>query len=115
VGYRAGIAAYYAAFDALLLTSENEGTPVVAIEALAAGRPVVATDVGGVATVVDDGETGLLAARADVEGLADRVERLARDPALRREMGALGVTRMRERFASERMVGDVQRLYERLV
>ena len=114
-GYQAEIAPYYAAFDALLLTSENEGTPVVAIEALAAGRPVVATDVGGVATVVDDGETGYLAARADVDALAERVERLARDPELSREMGALGATRMRERFARERMVQDVQRLYERLL
>ena len=47
VGYRRDVAAWYGAFDALLLTSANEGTPVVAIEALAAGRPVVATDVGG--------------------------------------------------------------------
>ncbi len=112
-GYQTSIAPYYAAFDVLLLTSENEGTPVVAIEALAAGTPVVATDVGGVAAVVDDGETGLLAPKGDVQRLAEHLERLAHDPELRRSMGSLGATRMRERFATERMVDAVQRLYDR--
>ena len=77
--HRRDIGAWYAAFDAFLLTSANEGTPVVAIEALAAGVPVVATDAGGTATVVDDGETGLLAPIGDVAALAAHLERLRDD------------------------------------
>jgi glycosyltransferase involved in cell wall biosynthesis len=115
VGYRRDVPAWYGAFDALLLTSANEGTPVVAIEALAAGRPVVATDAGGTATVVDDGETGLLAPVGDVPGLAAHLDRLAQEPALRQRMGELGARRMRERFSTERMVDDVEELYARLL
>ena len=70
VGFQKSIRRWYAAFDALLLTSANEGTPVVAIEALAAGRPVVATRAGGTGTVVRNGETGYLAAIGDTPALA---------------------------------------------
>ncbi len=66
LGYVDDIAELYASFDVFLLTSANEGTPVVAIEALAAGVPVVATDAGGTRTVVDEGETGFLAPVGDV-------------------------------------------------
>lgn len=60
VGYQRDVAPYYAFFDAFALTSANEGTPVVAIESLAAGRPVVATRVGGVAEALEEGVAGLL-------------------------------------------------------
>src|SRR5437763_160855 len=60
LGYQEEVARFYAAFDAFLLASENEGTPVTTIEALAAGCPVVATRVGGVPDVVTDGADGLL-------------------------------------------------------
>jgi len=115
LGYRRDASAWYSAFDALLLTSANEGTPVVAIEALAAARPVVATQAGGTSAVVDDGETGILAPVRDTEALAAAVDLLARDPGLREEMGTLGARRMRERFSTERMVDDVERLYTRLL
>jgi glycosyltransferase involved in cell wall biosynthesis len=113
LGYRKDLAGLYAAFDALLLTSANEGTPVAAIEALAAARPVVATRVGGVPTVVDDGETGFLAPPGDAGTLADRLAELARDPALRERMGRLGAERMHERFSTERMVDEIEALYRR--
>jgi glycosyltransferase involved in cell wall biosynthesis len=112
LGYRNDIEGWYGAFDALLLTSANEGTPVAAIEALAAGRPVVATDVGGTATVVDATETGFLARTADLASLAAHLDRLAGDEELRRHMGDLGAVRMRERFSLERMVDDIERVYE---
>ena len=115
LGYVDDIGAWYSAFDVFLLTSANEGTPVVAIEALAAGVPVVATAAGGTATVVDDGETGLLAPVGDVESLAAHLRRLRDSPALRAEFGAEGRRRMRERFSAERMVDDVERLYGRFV
>src|SRR5207244_3218309 len=73
-GYQRDVAPYYGLFDAFVMTSANEGTPVVAIEALAARRPVVATAVGGVPDVVRDGEDGFLVAPGDLDGLAMRLE-----------------------------------------
>ena len=66
LGYQEDVAPFYAAFDAMILPSGNEGTPVSAIESLAAGRPVVATRVGGVPDVVRDGEDGFLVELGDV-------------------------------------------------
>lgn len=114
LGYVEDMGAWYGAFDAFLLTSANEGTPVVAIEALAAGLPVVATDAGGTRTVVDDGETGFLAPTGDVERLAGDLRTLQADRGLRARLGALGAERMRERFSTERMVADTDELYERI-
>ena len=65
VGYQRDMGHWYGMFDAFLLSSENEGTPVVAIEALASECPVVATDAGGTATVVRQGVSGFLAPVGD--------------------------------------------------
>ena len=115
LGYVDDIAAWYSAFDAFLLTSLNEGAPVVAIEAQAAGVPVVATDAGGTRTVVEDGVTGFVVPVGDVAALADRLMRLRDDDALRERLGNVGGVRMRERFSVERMVDDVERLYEEIL
>ena len=115
LGYVEDLGSWYAAFDVFLLTSANEGAPVVAIEALAAGVPVVATAAGGTGTVVDDEETGLLAPVGDVAALAAQVERLRDDPDLRARFGAEGASRMRVRFSTGRMVDDVERLYRRIL
>ena len=115
VGYQRDVAPYYAFFDALLLPSANEGTPVVAIEALAAERPVVASRVGGVPDVVDDGESGFLVEVGDIEALADRLEQLARDPELRARLGRTGRKRVVPRYRVERLVDDVDELYRELL
>ncbi len=115
LGYQDTGAPFYAAFDALLLPSGNEGTPVSAIEALAAARPVVATRVGGVPDVVRDGEDGFLVEPGDVDALADRLALLARAPDLRRRMGEAGQVRVRSRYAVERMLDDTDRLYRALL
>ncbi len=115
LGYIDDLGAWYGSFDAFLLTSANEGTPVVAIEALAAGVPVVATAAGGTGTVVDDGETGLLAPVGDVAALAAHLERLRADVVLRRRLGDEGARRMQERFSTARMVDDVERLYRSIL
>ena len=115
VGYQRDVAPYYAFFDALLLPSGNEGTPVVAIESLAAERPVVATRVGGVPDVVTDGEDGFLVEPGDLAGLADALERLARDPELRARFGAAGRARVVPRYRVERLVDDVDALYRELL
>ena len=113
LGYVGDMGDWYAAFDAFLLTSLNEGTPVVAIEALAAGVPVVATDAGGTRAVVDDGETGFVVSIGDVEALAERLTRLRDDAGLRTRFGEAGGRAMRERFSIERMVDDIDRVYAR--
>jgi glycosyltransferase involved in cell wall biosynthesis len=115
LGYQEDVAPFYAAFDAMILPSGNEGTPVSAIEALAAGRPVVATRVGGVPDVVRDGEDGFLVDRGAVDELAGALARLAEDPALRKRMGEAGRERVLPRYAVERLVDDVDRLYRALL
>jgi glycosyltransferase involved in cell wall biosynthesis len=113
LGYRDEIGPWYSTFDAFLLTSANEGTPVVAIEALAAGVPVVATRAGGTATVVDDGETGLLTDVGDVAALAAALETLETDAVLRARFAEQGAQRMRERFSVARMADRVEAVYAR--
>jgi glycosyltransferase involved in cell wall biosynthesis len=115
LGYQEDVAPFYAAFDALVLPSSNEGTPVSAIEALAAGRPVVATRVGGVPDVVQEGEDGFLVEPGATDELADRLAQLAGDPALRERMGEAGRQRVLPRYAVERLVDDVDRLYRSLL
>jgi glycosyltransferase involved in cell wall biosynthesis len=115
LGYQENVAPFYSAFDALVLPSSNEGTPVSAIEALAAGRPVVATRVGGVPDVVQEGKDGFLVEPGATDDLADRLAQLARNPALRERMGQAGRKRVVPRYAVERLVDDVDRLYRSLL
>jgi glycosyltransferase involved in cell wall biosynthesis len=115
VGYQDDVAPYYEAIDALLLPSVNEGTPVSVIEALAAGRPAVATRVGGVPDVVRDGVDGHLVEVGDASTLGERLAELARDPARREEMGKEGRARVVERYAVSRLVDDIDALYRELL
>ena len=115
LGYQEDVAQWYAVCDAVVLTSVSEGTPVTIIEALAAGRPVVATKVGGVPDVVDEGETGFLVRPGDTHALAERLEILARDPERRTAMGETGRERVLRRYAVERLVDDVDALYRELL
>jgi glycosyltransferase involved in cell wall biosynthesis len=115
LGYQEEVARFYDAMDVLLLPSVNEGTPVSVIEALAAQRPAVATRVGGTPDVVRDGVDGFLVDSAEPGELADRLAELARDPSRRAEMGAAGRARVLERYAVDRLVDDVDRLYRELL
>lgn len=115
VGYQQDVARFYDAIDALLLPSANEGTPVSVIEALAAGRPAVATRVGGVPDVLRDGIDGYLVEVADTDGLADRLAELAADPQRRRQMGADGRAHVLPRYAVKRLIDDIDRLYRSLL
>jgi glycosyltransferase involved in cell wall biosynthesis len=115
LGYQEDVAPFYAAFDTLVLPSANEGTPVSVIEALAAETPVVATRVGGVPDVVRDGEEGFLVDTGATDELAERLTRLARDPKLRQRLGRSGRDRVLKRYAVERLLDDVDRLYRELL
>jgi glycosyltransferase involved in cell wall biosynthesis len=109
-GWRRDLPAVYASLDLVVLTSLNEGTPVALIEAMAAGRAVVATDVGGVADVVTDGHTGLLVPAGNPARLAEVLVRLASDPDERSRLGAAARASV-GRFRAERLVDDIWDLY----
>ncbi|MCW2919507.1 MAG: hypothetical protein JWN52_7575 [Actinomycetia bacterium] len=110
LGWRADVATVYAAADLVLLTSDNEGMPVSLIEAGLAGLPAVATRVGGVPEVVQEGVTGLLGTTRAAE-LAEGVVRLLRDEQLRLRMGQCARAWTAERFGAERLVSDIHDLY----
>ena len=113
-GYRADVAAVYHASDIVVLTSDNEGTPVSLIEAAACGLPVVGTDVGGVRSVVQDGVTGYVVP-PDASLLAARIATLLADGGLRATLGAAGRERVHDRYAAERLAADHDRLYRELL
>ncbi|HEV3237338.1 MAG TPA: glycosyltransferase [Gemmataceae bacterium] len=112
LGLRNDVPRLLSAVDLFLLTSISEGIPLTVIEAMAAGLPVVGTRVGGMAEVVEEGKTGLLAPSGDDAGLADHVERLALDPNLGSQMGACGKERAYSSFSLERMATQYRQMYQ---
>ncbi|MEU6411035.1 glycosyltransferase [Microbispora sp. NPDC046933] len=113
LGWRKDTETVYAAADVVILTSDNEGTPLTLIEAGMAGIPVVATRVGSVPDVVRHGVTGLLAA-PDPDDLAEQTLRLLSDPALAAGMGEAARRWTSTSFAVERLVADTEALYRSL-
>ena len=110
LGWQSDVERVLAASEALVLTSDNEGTPLSLIQAGLAGLPVVATSVGGVTSVVDDGQTGLLAA-PDAMSLAAALTCLLDDPALADRLGRTAKERMTQRFGMADMVQRHADLY----
>lgn len=103
---------WFAQMDALALTSISEAQPLVALEAMAAGVPVVATDVGGCREAI--GDAGLLTAVGDARATADALLRLAHDELLGARLGAAGRRRVAASHAPERVYGAYREMYERL-
>ena len=104
-----------AGLDITVLTSWNEGTPVSMVEAQAAGRPVVSTNVGGVADVVIDQKTGFLVESNDVQTMTERLLRLIEQDSLRKEMGAAGKQFASERFTYQMLCKNMGNLYRKLL
>jgi glycosyltransferase involved in cell wall biosynthesis len=109
LGVREDIAELMAAADAVALTSEAEALPMTVLEAMAAARPVIVTDIGGTAEAVVQGETGLLVPAGDTEAAARALLELASDRERARRMGEAGRARQRELFDGERMVERYER------
>jgi glycosyltransferase involved in cell wall biosynthesis len=109
--WRSDVDAIYAGLDIVCLTSFNEGTPVSLIEAQAANRPVVSTRVGGIADIVVEGETALLAHIQDTELFSDHLLRLVQDDELRRRMGNSSHRHIMERYSYQRLMTDMSQLY----
>jgi glycosyltransferase involved in cell wall biosynthesis len=97
-----------------ILPSRSEGIPLTALEAMACGLPVVATRVGGLPEVVDDGVTGLLVPPADPEALAAALLKLWDDPSRGDRMGWAGRRRVEDRFDVRRMVAQYEAIYRQI-
>ena len=114
-GYRSNVPNLNHAFDVAVLCSRSEGFPNAIVEAMAAGRPVVASDVGGNADAVVHGETGLLAAAGDAAAFADALDTVLRDPTLARRMGEAGRRRAHAEFNATAALTRLEALYNSLI
>jgi glycosyltransferase involved in cell wall biosynthesis len=109
--HREDVARLVGAMDVFVLSTHTEGLPLVILEAMAQGKPVVATAVGGVPEVVGDGETGLLHPPGDAAAQADHLLALLRDGALRGRLGEAGRRRIETQFTCERFAAGMIKLY----
>jgi len=110
-GYRDDVPALLAGCDVFCLPSEMEGLPLGVLEAMAQGKPVVATAVGGTPELVVHGETGLLVQPGDVEALAAALAQLLADPEQARHMGEAGRERVQREFGAAAMAQRILELY----
>jgi glycosyltransferase involved in cell wall biosynthesis len=113
-GFRPDVLSVHKAFDIFVMSSVTEGLGTSLLDAMACGKPTVATTAGGMPEVVVDGQTGLLVPPRDHEAMANAIIRLLSDARARRAMGAAGEARVRERFSAERMVQDTLAVYRRV-
>ena len=114
-GIRRDTQAIYSALDVLVFSSRWEGLPVVLLEGMAAGLPVVATDVGGIAGVLKDGETGYLVAPADPQALAAGCLKLIGNSVVRKKMGAAANHHIQAHYSMDAMVDSISELYQTLL
>lgn len=114
VGWSTQTPDWYGAANVVALSSDREGTPLAVIEAAASGRPVVATAVGGVPDVVDDGRTGVVVASGDEAALARGITALLRDADRADRMGAAAQSRS-HRFGAQRLIDDLDSVYRDLL
>lgn len=105
----------YAGADISFLTSLNEGTPVSLIESLAAGLPIISTNVGGIADFVTNGKNGFLVEVNDDQKFAENLNLLATDKILRQTMAKKGRQQVETTFSCRRLVADMVKLYNQLI
>lgn len=115
VGKQARIVDYLCASDILLLPSEQESFGLAALEAMACELPIIASRVGGLPEVVDDGETGFLSPVGDVDKMADDAVRLLTDKKLRRQMGRGARESAISRYSTDKIIPQYIEFYERII
>lgn len=115
LGHRADTVNLYSAFNVLVLPSLYEGLPLVVLEAMACETPVVATRVGDIPAVIDDGVSGLLVAPGDANALSAAILRVLGDDDYRRTMGLAGALRVRANFSADAMASQYDALYRDLL
>ncbi len=113
-GFRPDVLSVHKAFDIFVMSSVTEGLGTSLIDAMACGKPIVATTAGGIPEVVADGETGILVPPRDAERMAAAITTLLEDEALRQRMGEAGRRRARLHFSAERMVRETLQVYRRV-
>ena len=104
-----------AGLDIIVMTSNNEGTPVSLIEAQAGQRAIVTTEVGGIKDIIIPGKTGMMSPKGDVEKLTQNLCELIENLEKREQMGANGFAFVREKFTYSRLASDVDKLYRELM
>ncbi len=114
LGWAAEFPATLAKWDIFVIPSREEAFGVAAIEAMAAGLPVVASNVGGLPEIVQDGETGWLVPPGDPQELAGQLRRLLLHPEERWRMGSQGHVYARTHFSEERMAAQIAEIYDEL-
>ena len=110
-GFHPDVQSFLCGLDVFVMPSLWEGFGLVLLEAMAAGRPIVASKVSAIPEVIEDGETGLLVPPADASALGGAILRLWHDPSLREKLGNAGRERLRERFSLDQMVDETERVY----
>lgn len=115
LGYRPDAVEVAAGFDVAVLASDREGAPLAVLEYMGLGLGIVATRVGGLPELVEDGEHGLLVPPGDEAALAGAIGRLLDDPAERARLGAAAAARQAERYSLESTTRAVERLYLELL
>jgi glycosyltransferase involved in cell wall biosynthesis len=114
-GFRTDVVGCTKGFDVFVLSSVTEGLGTALLDAMACGKPTVATTAGGIPEVVSDGETGVLVAPRDHAAMARAIIGLLTDQATRVRMGTAGLARVRDLFTVERMVAETAAVYQRVV
>ncbi len=115
LGFRADIPDILRQIDMLILPSLQEPFGKIVVEAMAMGKPVIASQVGGVPEIVVDGETGILVPPRNVEAIRQAVEQLLIHPEKRRQMGQAGRKRVERHFRIEQTVSKTEQIYEQLL
>jgi len=113
-GFRPDVLSLHKAFDIFVMSSITEGLGTSLLDAMASGKPVVATTTGGIPEVVVDGVTGSLVPPRDHEAMAAALVKLLKDPALRERLGKAGLARARQKFSADRMLHQTLRVYQRV-
>lgn len=115
LGARRNVPEILSKIDIVVMPSLWEGLGIAALEAAAAGKPIVASRVGGIPEIISDGETGILVEPGNVKSLADGLEHVLLGKIDAKDMGARAKEMVREKFSVEKMVEEYEMLYEELV
>jgi glycosyltransferase involved in cell wall biosynthesis len=115
LGFQQDVPSHIAAMDIFVLPSIMEGFGIVLLEAMAVGKPIVATTVGGIPEIVEDQVTGFLVPPRNSGALAQKIMDLLENPDLREKLGQAGKARVLDRFSVQRMTLQLQDIYRGLV
>jgi len=115
LGFRKDVDNVYADSDAIVFPSLTEGSPIAIIEALASARPVVATDVGGISELIDEGKCGFVVPAKDPRALTEALLKLIRDEGLRKSFGENARSKVYPHLSHTRLVKDMEKIYLELV